>query len=115
MNMSIETSGAERRVYTRHETQLVVNIETKTRKNRFGVSRNASAGGLLFNTPSRFERDEEIVLTFLFPTRPALKINARVVRVEPASTSLPFRCTTAVVFETPQPELEQLLAESELH
>ena len=115
MNASIELSGAERRVFTRHDTQLVVNIETATRKNRFGVSRNASAGGLLFNTPSRFERDEAITLTFLFPSRAPIRVNARVVRVETASDSLPFRCTTAVVFETPQPELEMLLAESELH
>lgn len=109
MNAS-DLSGAERRVHTRHTARFVVSIETSARNGRFGIARNASAGGVLFNTPSHFQQGEELTLTILFPTRMPMRLAAHVVRVENAGISAPWRCMAAVKFDAPQPELETILA-----
>jgi hypothetical protein len=109
MNASYESSGAERRVHARHTAKFVINIETATRKDRFGIARNASAGGLLFNTPSRFWRDEAVLLSILFPTRAPIRITARMVRVETAAEGMPFHYMAAVRFDEPQAVLADVL------
>src|SRR5438874_6413078 len=109
MNAS-DVAGDERRVHARHTARFVVSIETKTRRGRFGIARNASAGGVLFNTPSHFDPGEEVTLTILFPTRMPMRVKAHVVRVEEASVGLPWRCITAAQFDAPQPDLETVLA-----
>jgi len=109
MNAS-QSAGAERREHTRHVARFVLSIETATRRGRFGIAKNASAGGVLFNTPSHFDAGEELMLTILFLTRMPMRVKANIVRVENANGALPWRCIAAAKFESAQPELESLLA-----
>jgi hypothetical protein len=86
-------------------------IETSARKNRVGVTRNISAGGLLFHTASRFQLGER--LDIRFRARPILDketlVTGRVVRAwheERRYDSL-FPHVVAVQFDEPVPALER--------
>ncbi len=101
-------TGAERRAHRRYRASFPINIEAGARKNRVGMTRDASAQGLLFNTPSRFAPNDELDLTFYMPLSDADLVRRKgiVVRVEDAPDSLPWRYLTAVQFVEPAPDLE---------
>jgi hypothetical protein len=109
MNASNDSS-CDRRTDLRHDATLVISIECSDRRDRFGIARNASAGGVLFNTPSRFAPDEEMTIAILFPTRPQIRAKAHVVRVENAPPGLPWRYAVAAQFDARQPELARVLS-----
>ena len=108
---AMDPTGAERRAHRRYRANFPINIESGPRKNRVGMTRDASAQGLLFNTPSRFAPDDELELTFYMPTTLAdlVHVRGRVVRVEDAPDALPWRYLTAVQFIEPAPALEEPL------
>jgi hypothetical protein len=77
---------------------------------RLGISQDVSAFGVLFNTRSRFQAGEEIVLTLLLrdSLADATRVKGTVVRVQTVErrTHFPWRYMTAVRFEEPVPEIE---------
>jgi hypothetical protein len=110
---------ANRRAHHRFTTRFPLKVDAGARKDRLGVAYDASAGGLLFNTASRFEPGTVIELSMLPPSQrpPAsdetvtadepIQVKARVVRVEsvPRESTLPWRWLTAVQFEHELPDL----------
>jgi hypothetical protein len=68
--------NVERRCYNRRPVHAAVAIDTTDRENRIGVTRNLSAGGVLFHTASRFNIGEKLDLTFRGP--PVVPIDTRV-------------------------------------
>jgi hypothetical protein len=108
--LSCETTSLdERRAHARFEVQLALNIDTSSRQGRFGVVRNASAGGLLFQTPSRFSEGESLSLTVLLPRGLAIMSNARVLRATHLDSVNPWRCLVAAEFDEPAPLLGEVL------
>lgn len=74
-------STDQRRKSPRVPLVLAVELSSKEKPGRCGVTRNASDGGLLLVTPSRFEVGEQLsVAAFVGPYQS--RIAARVVRVE---------------------------------
>jgi hypothetical protein len=108
---AMDSTGAERRAHKRYRANFPINIEVGARKNRVGMTRDASPHGLLFNTPSRFAPDDELELTFYMPTTVSdlVRLRGVVVRVEDAPDALPWRYLTAVKFVEPAPALEEPL------
>jgi hypothetical protein len=102
----------ERRKGPRYRAHFAVSIDEVAgdRQGRVGVSQDISTFGLLFNTRSRFEAGEEIVVTLLLKDTlaDATRVKATVVRVQPVElrTHFPWRYMTAVRFESPVPEIE---------
>jgi len=98
-------SGSERRVEERFSTYVAVEIEGQGKKARFGVTRDASGGGLLVATPSRFDVGAELVLRLHDTNGPSPDASVRctVVRVDEAqlSSDEPWRYRLAVRFEDP--------------
>jgi hypothetical protein len=101
---------SDRRSFPRLPVHAAVGIETSVRKNRVGVTRNISAGGLLFHTASRFQLGER--LDIRFRARPILEgetlVTGRVVRAwheERRHDSL-FPHVVAVQFDEPVHALE---------
>lgn len=80
-------------------------MDSKVRKDRIAMSRNASSRGVLLGSPSRFEVGEKLVMTFRI--MPAGKMYAgvvgKVVRVdESANAEDPmWRHVMAIEFEQP--------------
>jgi hypothetical protein len=99
----------ERREHARYDTLLVMNIDTETRKDRFGLAINASAGGALFKTPSHFAVGDRMTLTLLLPRRLAIIANAEVVRTMPLRAVMPWRFVVAVRFDESLPLLPDVL------
>ncbi len=94
-------TDSERRNSDRKAIFAVVGIDTESRKDRVGVTRNLSAGGLLFHSASQFEIGEELDLVFRkSPKHKDHHVTARVVRAlhEPDGEG-PFRFLTAVQFD----------------
>jgi hypothetical protein len=100
---------SDRRVHPRHPAHFAIGIETATRKDRFGVARNASEGGILFITASNFRCGDDLELTILLSTRPPIVVAVRVLRVEAGNLSPPWRFLVAARFATPQPEIARIL------
>jgi hypothetical protein len=93
-----------RRTFLRVPLYAAIGIETSDRKDRAGITRNVSAGGLFFHSMSRFSLGERLRVTYRDPTtRQDTHLDARVVRVAsdlPSSgSSFPHLC--AVEFERP--------------
>jgi hypothetical protein len=101
--------GAERRNFYRRPVHAAIAIDTANRENRIGVTRNLSAGGVMFHTASRFELGEELDVTFRGP--PVIpvdtRVRGRVVRarhdVKESGTLFPH--VIAVEFDQPLPYL----------
>ena len=66
----------ERRIHDRRALHAAVAIDATDRENRVGVTRNLSAGGVLFHTASRFQLGETLDLTFRGP--PVIPVDTRV-------------------------------------
>jgi len=100
----------ERRGGTRRAKNLGIEFDAATPRRRVGVSRDASAQGILVNTLNRFSPGEEVMVT-IYGDNTSTRAKARIVRVEPmsAETRYPWRYLTAARFEEPVPELERLL------
>jgi hypothetical protein len=100
----------ERRKARRYRAHFAVSIDAGERLGRVGVSQDVSSEGLLFNSRSRFEAGEEVVITLLLreTMEDATKVKAKVVRVEPIEmqSHFPWRYMTAVRFDIPLPEIE---------
>lgn len=98
--------SSERRVEERFATYVAVEIEGQGKKARFGVTRDASGGGLLVATPSRFDVGAELVLR-LHDSNGATTdaaVTCTVVRVDEAQVTSdePWRYRLAVRFEDPE-------------
>ena len=108
---SNEPHGLERRTHERRPVHAAVAIDTNERENRIGVTRNLSAGGVLFHTASRFHIGEALAVTFRGP--PVVPVDTRVrgkvVRachdVQESGTLFPH--VIAVEFEEPLDYLTQ--------
>jgi hypothetical protein len=98
-------TGTDRRSFARHQVHAAIGIDTEARKNRVGVTRNVSAGGVLFHSASRFEVGQRLDL--YFRARPILReemhVRGRVVRVwhEARDHYTLFPHVIAVEFEHP--------------
>ncbi len=79
--MDTTTAPDPRRKTPRMPAVLAVELSSKAKQRRCGVTRNASEKGLLIVTPSRFAVGEELALSVLVGSQHG-KIGARVVRVE---------------------------------
>jgi hypothetical protein len=95
-----------RRVFDRRAMFAAIGIDSAREKDRAGVTRDVSPGGLLFHSRSRFSLGEQMVVTYRDPgTQQERKIPARVVRVasdlQTAASSSPHLC--AIEFEQPAP------------
>ena len=109
----------ERRAERRYRVTLPVAIAGDTEGGfepieRIGLSRDASASGVLFNTRSRFAPGDEIDLTLHLSADEARGVRGRVVRVETVAKDSDFlwRYLTAVCFVEPLPDLVAKLAET---
>jgi PilZ domain len=70
-----------RRKNQRMSAVLAVELSSKEKAHRCGVTRNASEKGLLIVTPSRFAVGDELALSVLLGSQHG-QVGARVVRVE---------------------------------
>ncbi len=99
-------STPERRIEHRFATYVAVEIEGQGKTARFGVTRDASGGGLLVATPSRFDVGAELVLRLHDTNGPAAdaSVKCTVVRVDEAKVTSdePWRYRLAVRFEDPE-------------
>jgi hypothetical protein len=100
-----EKPKVERRCWSRRPVHAAVAIDASDRDNRIGVTRNLSAGGVLFHTASRFQIGEYLDLTFRGPPVVPVdtRVRGRVVRachdVRESGTLFPH--VIAVEFEEP--------------
>lgn len=102
--MQSETvSVDERRAYARYAVPLAVQIDAEHRSGRVGILRNGSAGGLLFETRSRFKVHEKIEVTVLLPKGLAVLATGRVVRLRELEVAYPWRFVVAAQFEVAAP------------
>lgn len=78
---SASNDAASRRSSPRVPVTLAVELNSKSKQGRCGVTRNASGKGLLIVTPSRFAVGDELDLAVHVGTQ-SDRTSARVVRVE---------------------------------
>lgn len=103
--MTEQTNQDERRIYDRRPVHAAVAIDAEDRDSRIGVTKNLSAGGVLFHTASRFELGEALDLTFRGP--PVVPIDTRVrgrvvrTRHDARESDTLFPHMIAVEFEEP--------------
>jgi hypothetical protein len=105
-------TSSERRAHHRYKIHLAVEITAGDRKNRVGVSQDASVRGILLNTRSAFEPGQTIELRIHLPvTEDEAEVTGHVVRVESVewTSPLPFKYLAAVEFDRPLFELEASL------
>lgn len=104
--------SAERRVEERFATYVAVEITGEGKSERFGVSRDASTGGMKLATPSHFSVGAELTLRLHAPGRPPAELVATVLRVElsPPGSAEPWRYRLAVQFADPDAAAQFLAA-----
>ncbi len=92
---------------TRRERHYAVVLESGSRTDRVGVTRNVSAQGLLVNTPSHFAVGESLKVAVFGQTPHPSLATGRVVRVEetPHTSTEPWRYRLAVALDTELPLL----------
>jgi hypothetical protein len=115
MSIAIDERRAERRFRVTLPVAIAGGTEGGSEPiERIGLSRDASASGVLFNTRSRFAAGDEIDLTLHLAADEERRVRARVVRVEtvPKDSDFLWRYLTAVCFLEPLPDLVTKLAES---
>lgn len=91
-------SGTQR-AYPRRQVTVPIGVATDERRDCAGITRNISAGGVLFQSVSRFDLGEELSLVFRVDAQQAeLHATGRVVRtdLDGPRAALPF--VTAVEF-----------------
>jgi ribosomal protein L21E len=101
----------ERRVEARRRRSFGVEFHLGQDKKRLGISRDASAHGILVNTLSRFSPGDEVTVTIYSSEQTSTRAKARIVRVEPlgADARYPWRYLTAARFDEPIWELERVV------
>lgn len=105
----------ERRQHERHRVWFPLRIDTDTRRDRLGISFDASASGVCLGTRSRLEVGDRLTLSFrmLEDASPWRTVQGRVVRSElddgPDAPEL-FPRRVAVAFDAPRPDFEPMLA-----
>jgi hypothetical protein len=102
----------ERRRERRLPRHFGVEFAVSGRKRRLGITRDASATGVLVNTLNRFALGEEVFLTIHSSPQTTSRVRAKIVRVEPMGVDAryPWRYATAARFEEPVWELENRAA-----
>lgn len=100
----------ERRRNERKRGFFAVQLDSESRLNRIGVTRDVSVGGMLIASPSRFAVGEEVTLRVYFPDESTETVHAKVARVEemPFRSDEPWRYRLAVVFTDEHPGLMDL-------
>jgi len=95
----------ERRRGPRVPLYKALEIDTDTRKNRIGVTRDASDRGLLLASPSRFELGEKLTVRLLLSDGQCHVAKGFVARVEvnPPSSPEPWRYKVAVTLDASIP------------
>lgn len=106
---------ADRRVEERFATYVAVEITGDGKRARFGVSRDASTGGMKIATPSHFDVGAELTLRLHAPGAPPAELKATVLRVETSAlgSAEPWRYRLAVRFADPESAARFLAAEVE--
>jgi hypothetical protein len=91
----------DRRRYTRRTVRLVLGIETDSRKDRAGLTRDVSPTGMSFRSPSRFSVGETIKLKFRDPKarQRNVEVFGTVVRTQVEPKQFIFRHLAAVSFK----------------
>ena len=108
MGIAIDERRAERRYRVTLPVAIAAGGPAKDPPfERIGLSRDASASGVLFNTRSCFAPGDEIDLTLHLSAAEERRVRGRVVRVEtvPRDSDFLWRYLTAVRFVEPLPEL----------
>lgn len=91
----------------RRERHYAVILESGSRTDRVGVTRNVSSQGLLVNTPSRFAVGETLEVAVVGQSPQPARAMGRVVRVEEARPNDrdPWRYRLALALESELPLL----------
>lgn len=104
----------ERRHCRRFEVCVPVRIDAQDRAARLGFTRDASAQGLAFGAPSRFEVGEQVQIRFAIGLPSETVVPARVIRVDKSrSGNHLWRYVAAVAFEARVPGLIESLLDGE--
>jgi hypothetical protein len=78
-----DAQAAERRRALRQPLTIPARVDTKSRPQRFAMTRNVSKTGALLATPSRFHIGERATLRFRTPdSSDYRRVEARIVRLE---------------------------------
>ena len=102
----------DRRQFTRHPIYVAVSISSEDNTDRAGISRDISAGGLLFHSSTRFAVGEYVEVRFRIARADDARATGQVVRAsrDPDAETV-FRNITAVAFAFPvAPELRAALS-----
>jgi len=105
MFQEIAPTPDARRKTPRMPAVLAVELSSRAKPGRCGVTRNASEKGLLIVTPSRFSVGDELALSVLVGSQKG-SVGARVVRVEEndAASAEVWRYRLAVELDGALPE-----------
>jgi len=102
--------AADRRTFGRHPLQSPVNVCTDRRRDRAGVIRDVSQGGMLFHSRSKFAIGERLSLMFYVPLDGEYVKGTTAGRVVRAFVDDNLECmfqhVTAVRFDAPLLDLE---------
>ncbi len=91
----------DRRRFERHHIMVPINVSTSARRDRAGMIRDVSLSGVLFQSRSKFEIGERVVMYFELPNKKG-SAAGRVVRAETDdSPNNQLRFLTAVRFDAP--------------
>lgn len=99
----------DRREHARHSVWFPVSIESPAGEG-FAISYDVSVGGLLVACPGQVDVGSEVTATFrLHKDAPEHRVKGKVLRIEPTGDEGPWRYRIAVAFESPVPEIQELL------
>lgn len=101
-------AAMEHREHDRLRVCFPLDIDAPGKHNRFGVTRNVSASGMLFGTRSRFALGQRLRITFrVSSTAPEYSVRGRVVRLgrDGRLRGAVYPRRVALQFEHPQPAL----------
>ena len=100
----------DRRRYPRRTARLVLGIETDSRKDRAGLTRDVSPSGMAFRSPSRFDVGETVKVRFRDPLSKQrhVEVFGTVVRTQVEPRQFIFRHIAAVRFNGHIAALESL-------
>jgi hypothetical protein len=106
---------SDKRTALRHLVVVPVQIDSKERKQRLGVTRDVSQSGTRFLSNSKFAIGEKLEVTFYVSSQPnsSKKVQGEVVRLETLPPGLQWRYAMALRFEGSLPEVEQVFGELE--
>jgi hypothetical protein len=103
----------DKRRSERHLVVCPVYLDTATRKERLGITRNVSLLGTLVLTNSHFAVGDQLEVTFYVSGDKGSPVSGRVVRIEELGPEVQWRFALGVRFERPLPDADAVFAESE--